>query len=190
MSDNPRNPNVVDFDRDAFDHLYPVAYRAAASVLSPSARPNLAEDVASKAVEEYWRKLQTEETIEDPEALVATIARRRALDARKRWTRKRDLRFREEGDEIEGRANNDYVAVPAKEVSPFGEISSHEIASIIQAAALDGGDEADVEIAVGRMLRGESIEELANRLGLAEKTVRNRETAIKARIRKEVEHRT
>src|SRR5690606_1931221 len=137
-----------------FEHLWNVAYRATMGVLTTSARNNVADDAASKAVYEYWRKVDRGEVVDNPEGLVATIAKRRASDAMDRWKRDRHLRFAEEGEDLQATGMDMFVIAPGVEASDLVEFSSLEIARVVEAAALAGGDEMDVEIALGLYLRG------------------------------------
>lgn len=168
--------------QEEFERLAEVAERAAFRYLSPSAQGNLIQDVVSRAVAEYWAVVQRGELVENPEALVTTIATRRALNARRDWNRRRHLRFGK-GDDDSG---HDMLV-------PYGDIpraKSHwdslEMIELLEAAARDGGDEIDVRIARGAWIDDQSVEDLASDLGLAEKTVRNRMTAIKSRVRDRV----
>jgi RNA polymerase sigma factor (sigma-70 family) len=169
-------------DPDEFDRLRSIAEGTARKVLkgSPSAIHNLLEDVASRAVFEHWWKVQQGEEIESPERYVATIARRRALNAQRDRLHCRDLRLGRHDSEVEGAMLVDRADIPFVPVAPP---DSAEIVRLIGDAVRNGGDETDVLIARRLWIDGRSVDEIAQELGIAAKTVRNRATTIKERIR-------
>jgi DNA-directed RNA polymerase specialized sigma24 family protein len=143
---------------------------------------NLAEDVAARAVVEYWRIVERGEVVHNPDAMVTTIAKRRALNARRDWNRRRDLRLVLDDDDLdnemmiheEGVADHRRVFLDAGLTERFLE------------AAGAGGDDVDVAIAQRIWVHGRSVEQVAGEVGLAAKTIQNRMTAIKTRVRAEI----
>lgn len=72
---------MFEVDAGHLQEMEQVARRTAHEKLSPSAYGNLADDVANQAVFEYWELVYRGEKIDNPEAVVTTIAKRRAIYA-------------------------------------------------------------------------------------------------------------
>lgn len=167
------------FDPEEFARLSDVAKHATITKLSSSALGNLLDDVVSITMTEYWTLVQTGTQINDPEAMVATIARRRAIDHARAWNLRRNRRIgfdRDDGFEL----GIDEDLLPEVE-APLP--STLEIVNLVERA---GADDIDRRIIVGSVIEGATPEDLADELGIAEKTVRNRLTAIKNRLRSDL----
>ena len=167
------------FEPEEFARLSDVAERATIRKLSTSALGNLLDDVVSITMTEYWTLVQRGTQIEDPEAMVATIAQRRAIDHARAWNRRRNRRIGFDPDDgFELGIDEDLL--PEVE-APLP--STLDIVKLIERA---GADEIDRRIIVRSVIEGATPEDLADELGIAEKTVRNRLTAIKNRLRSDL----
>lgn len=180
-------------DRSSYGEYYQIASRQVYSIVSPSARDNVTEGIAAGAVAELVAKLEAGESIDNPEAMLTTIARRRAIDARRRWKQRRHARI---GQEEERRF--DGMVAEGTFFSMFDErlarsldddvVENTDVAVwLVELAGSAGLDARDGEIARRVFLAGDSIEDVADDLDMAEKTVWNRITTIKQILRSEVE---
>lgn len=146
-------------------------------MLSSSARFNIADTVSSQAVFEYWQAVQRGENVRNDEALVRTIAKRRAIDAMRVWLRHRDVRYGHidaeqdpmlVGDDVLPASPDEDYLIGVEFMFPDGVLASC--------------DDIDVEIARTVWFDGRPPAVAALKVGLAEGTVRNRMTRIKRRF--------
>lgn len=175
---------MFEVDADHLDEMWRVARRAAGNKLSPSAYGNLAEDVASQAIFEYWKLVERGEEVANPQAMVTTIAQRRAIDAQRKW----ELRKHPTLEEIN--ADDDRVVI-APELVRRALQDLPPTATIVgwleQAVIESGGNEVDAQLARLVWLDAISPDVAAAQVGLAEKTARNRLTRARRRLEKMVE---
>lgn len=166
-------------DLMANSELRRLARKAARRVLTLSA-DDLAEDVAQQAIIELWRREQRGDAIENPEALVQTIARRRALRIRDGW--ENDRRAVEAIAESPTSGVVRMVAVRHPAVSGLSSevIQQAEVSRIV--AAITEMGEPDCSIARLTFIDGMKAPEVGDQLGLAAKTVRNRLVAIRRHL--------
>jgi RNA polymerase sigma factor (sigma-70 family) len=140
--------------------------------------------VASQAVFEYWRAIDRGDQIDNPEGYVTTVAERRAKDALRKWMRDRGMTQRIADDDVMDHPMfiQEWNLPDADDELP----TSAEIRSMFDQAVGEGGDEIDLRIARAIWLQGLEVSEVALELGMAEKTVRNRMTAIRSRVTKAI----
>jgi RNA polymerase sigma factor (sigma-70 family) len=155
-----------------------LARKAARRVLTMSA-DDLAEDVAQQAIVELWRRDQRGGVIENPEALVQTIARRRALRIRDEWEHdRRDLNgIAESPSSVVGQ-----LAVRRPPVSGLSSQVVHQAEADRVAAAIAELGEPDRSIAQLTFLDGLKAPQVGDQLELAAKTVRNRLVGIRRHL--------
>ncbi len=183
----------MDLDRSSYGAYYQIAARQVYSIVSPSARDNVTEGIAADAVAELVAKIEAGETIDNPEAMLTTIARRRAIDARRRWKQRRHARIGQEAERgfdgmvAEGTFFKMFDERLARSLDDDVVENTDIAVWLVDLAESAGLDARDVEIARRTFVEGDDIEDIANDLDMAEKTVRNRITMIKQTLRDEVQ---
>jgi DNA-directed RNA polymerase specialized sigma24 family protein len=161
-----------------------VALAVARPRLTPSAFGNLADDVANQAVFEYWELLKQGERIDNPEAMVTTIAKRRAIDAQRKWEVRRHSALAPADPDYDPMViAPDIVSRAIEDLPPTMTIINWLEGSVLGS----GGDETDVKLARRVWLEGVTPDEAAAEVSLAEKTARNRLAAVRRRLEDLVE---
>ena len=86
------NPAMDPAAETPVDHLglFEIAHAAAYEMVSPSARTNLTEQIASDTVEQYLQAVASGEKIHNPYAWVQIRARWRTIDAMRGWQRRKE----------------------------------------------------------------------------------------------------
>ena len=170
-----------------YRELLEIARLEVLGTVSPSARNNIADDIASQAVAELSAKVERGERIDNPGGLVRIIARRRAIDGMRAWKRRKDHEARapstpdDDRRELEERIfYGDLIERLQTELSPSAEYlrkrESEWIAELIEQVF---PDRTDRRIAHGALVEGMRPAELAEELEMAPKTVSNRLSRIR-----------
>lgn len=145
------------------EELRALGKRAARWALSPSAR-HLGSDVAQDAMLDLDHKRQLGEEIKHPDRLIQVIAKRRAWKVRDQWERDRD---RPHFDENLAATEAEAVVLPEVAMDwLLGHLNS-----------------SDREIAYLTYVEGLKAPAVAERIGLAAGTVRNRLVRIRKALR-------
>jgi DNA-directed RNA polymerase specialized sigma24 family protein len=171
--------DTTGLDEQTYRRLLRVATMAAMKQLSTSAKDNVTDEAAAQAVWEYWLKVEAGEDIENDEAFVTRVAQRRAVDEQRRWKRNRHLRHGHEDPA------GDRMLVPDEALGREPSLmprSDDSWRRVLVDLLRTGGDTLDEKIGVAVFLDGEEPADVAERLGIAEKTVRNRMTTIRKSV--------
>lgn len=137
--------------------------QAARQALTRSALPHCS-DIAQDAMIDFDRKRRRGDHIENPAGLIRVIARRRAWRFRDRWELERDRPVADED-----------IAAPAPDDDPYPEVAIDWLMSHL--------DDRDREIALLTWGEGLKAPAVAQRVGLAPGTVRNRLVRIRRHLR-------
>ena len=156
--------------------LLRLARKAARRVLTASA-DDLAEDLAQQAVLELWRRQQKGIAIANPDALVQTIARRRAMRVRDGWEEDR-RNIESLGETPTGGVVRKVARRRMEALGVSSEVLQRAGADRIR-AAIANLSEPDRTIAQLTFLDAMQAPEVGVQLGLAAKTVRNRLVSIR-----------
>ena len=160
-----------------YAELFEAALGTVYGVVSPSLRHNQAEDIAQQAVIEYREAVERGVEVRNPHAFVRTVAKRRAIDAWRRWRRRK-------GREQPGDDEDVFFEALTQSLQRITSPSSAALAAEEQ-EWIDGmidslfPDEVDRAIAHGCVMQGRAPRDLAEETGLAAKTISNRLVRVK-----------
>jgi DNA-directed RNA polymerase specialized sigma24 family protein len=189
-----RPNSTVDYER-----LFQIAYRTAFSLISTSARYNVADQIAGDTLEEYLRADAAGEEIRNPYGWIRVRAGWRALDEARRWQR-RKLRTRPmqpfEADEGEDREFADlleWVVGSSGERFDFGDpevfvVGKEWVRELIEAAYPE--DSTNRRLAIACLVEGARPREVADEFGMDAKVIGNRLVRIRAKLREVLEQTT
>jgi DNA-directed RNA polymerase specialized sigma24 family protein len=170
-----------------YNELHAVAMAAVRETASPSAQTNLVDEVAALAMEQYLAALADGVEIDNPFGWIRVAARRRAIDAMRRWSRdKRRNVSIDAGDPSRDVWLTDATLRLGRAVDRSG-IGNAEtqlwLQELIRAAIPDPTNRA---IAVRCIAGGEKPGVVAADLGLDAPAVSSRIARIKAKLRSEI----
>ena len=79
--------------------LLGIARAAVFEIATPSAHSNITDVIAAQAVEQYFVAMQRGDDIHNPHGWVTVAARRRAIDAMRKWSREKKRNHRVDVDD-------------------------------------------------------------------------------------------
>ena len=179
-----------DNTRVDYEKLLAIANAAVFEMVSPSAKSNLTDDIAAKAVEQYLAAVAAGQQIENPYGWIQVTARRRAIDSVRKWERHKIDTVRIGTRETGGL----YVGSVTQQMSSalegdFGDpaqavVAREWIADLIDTVFPD--DEVNRRIAMACVVGEARPRDLVDELGLTNKVIGNRLVRIRERLREEV----
>lgn len=179
-----------------YEEMLELATREILGVVSPSARSNVTDDVASTAVMELFDRIQRGDKIDNPAGYVRWVAHKRAIDAMRKWRkdRQRLARFDQAPDD----------AMSAVFYEGYGERLDQAIDHLVESQrtsdqVVSAEERRGVEVLLEDLFAGEKLTiarrhfihgdapaDIAARVGKAEQTVKNALVAMRKRLREEL----
>ncbi len=167
--------------------LLEIAHAAVFEIASPSARSNITDVIAARAVEQYSEAVGRGDVIRSPEAWVATVARRRAIDAMRVWSREKQRGVR---IDVDDRRDDLYLAHLSdqlvRDIDGDGFNRMHTALWLNELIDSVVPDPVNREIALRCIVEGEKPGIVATDLGMEAPAVSNRIARIKARLKTEI----
>ena len=169
--------------------LLGIARAAVFEISSPSARFNITDAIASRAVEQYLEAVKRGDDIRNPHGWVQVTARKRAIDAMIKWSREKRRNHRVDVDE---RATQMYMVDASNRLvqyvdagnDAFGDVHTGLwVNELIESAIVDPVNRG---IAVRCIAGGEKPGDVAADLGMEAPVVSNRLARIKAKLKNEI----
>ncbi|MCL1598882.1 MAG: hypothetical protein M3094_06840 [Actinomycetia bacterium] len=169
--------------------LIGIARAAVSEISSPSARFNITDAIASRAVEQYLEAVERGDDIRNPHGWVQVTARKRAIDAMIKWGKEKKRNHRVDVDE---RATQMYIVDASNRLvryvdagnDAFGDVNTGLwIDALIESAV---SDPVNREIAVRCLVVGEKPGDVAADLGLEAPVVSSRLARLKVRLKNEI----
>lgn len=172
-----------------YTDLLSLARATVFEISTPSARSNLTDAIAAHAVEQYFEAIDRGEDIRSPKAWVATVARRRAIDGMRKWSKEKERNQRIDDDAW---ATQMYMVDASSNLISYMDVSRDAFASvhatlwINQLIESTFPDSVNREIAIRCLVDGEKPGDVAVDLGMAAPVVSNRLARIKAKLKEEI----
>ncbi len=172
-----------------YSALLGIATAAVFEISSPSARSNITDAIASRAVEQYLETVERGNEIRNPHGWIQVTARKRAIDAMLKWSREKKRTHRVDIDDRAPQmfmvdASNRLVRYVDTGNDDFSDVNTGLwISELIESAI---SDPVNREIAVRCLVGGEKPGDVASDLSLDAPVVSSRIARIKARLKKEI----
>ena len=173
-----------------YEKLLAIANAAVFEMVSPSAKSNLTDEIAAKAVEQYLAAVSAGQQIENPYGWIQVTARRRAIDAVRKWERHKidtvRLDAREDGELYVGTVTR---LMRSGLEGDFGDpaqavVAREWVVHLIDTVFPD--DEVNRHIAMACVVGKARPRDLVDELGLPNKVIGNRLVRIRERLREQV----
>ncbi len=171
-----------------YEALLRIANAAAYEIVSPSARSNLIDQIGATAVEQYVKTINAGIEIRNPYGWIKAAARKRAIDAIRKWEReKKATRALDADPDIDDYYMNT-ISLRLLEVLDGGEDNPADIvvvrswiAELIDIAYPD--DPVNHDIAVACLVEGSRPRDIADDFEMPAKVIGNRLVRIRQRLR-------
>ena len=166
--------------------LLEIARATAYEIASQSARSNITDGIAAKAVEQYLVAIDSGEEIRNPHGWIRTTARRRAIDAMRKWSRDKKRRVRLDVQDVR---DDPYLTNLSNNLLRAVDEGSTQTESRLWLDELINStipDPTNRTIAVRCLVDGDKPGEVAGDLGLDAASVSSRLARIKERLRSEI----